>query len=286
MVFAIKLFAYLPLSLTYRLASLVAWVLNSILRYRKDVIEQNMKRSFPKLSPSEISVLRRSYYLYLSEMMVETIRLYRMSAAELKDLIRFENPSVLQQYSQSNKKVIIMMGHSGNWELAGVLTSLEFDMPMYPVYRRIKNTGIDQFYLELRSRFGGIPINEKEITAHLSKVSGPLLVAMLADQSPPKKSGVYTQFLNQPTAFFRGSEVLAKRITDTAIVFAHVRRHGRGDYRIVLQEAPTQLLDKQYGLLQSFAVFLESEINRDKVNWLWSHRRWKHAPAAGSKWMQ
>lgn len=269
----------------YTLAWLCAWILRSVIRYRHHVIYDNLRRSLPELSDASIHQLQHDYYAYLSELIVETLKLYSMSEKRLRSLIRFENPEVLKQFEGTDRRVIVMMGHSGNWELAGALFSVEFNVPIYPVYRPIKNKKINSFYLRLRSRFGGRPVSEKEVMKKMNLEPTPLVVAMLADQSPPKRSGLYVDFLNQPTGFFRGSEVLAKRLENSAVVFAHIRRAGRGDYRIVLEESRPDLMAEKHGLLKQFVRFLESEIQGDPVNWLWSHKRWKHAPDENSRWM-
>ena len=69
--------------------------------------------------------------------------------------------------------------------------------------------------------------------------------------------------------------MLAKRIKNTEVILAQIRRNGRGKYAVYF-ELPTQTWKENQGnLLINYAHFLEKEILQDPVNWLWSHNRWK-----------
>ena len=105
------LLSYLPLRTLYAISRVLSLMLNYGLKYRKKVIYGNLKNSFPDRTESEIKEIASEYYTYLSEITVETIKLYSMSDNELNNRITFENPEILAQYQTNGKSVIIMMGH-------------------------------------------------------------------------------------------------------------------------------------------------------------------------------
>lgn len=281
----IKALSLLPLSWLYVLASFLRFLLQHVLGYRKRVILDNLQHSFPEKSTVEVQQLLNGYYRFLADQVVETIRLYRMSEKELLGRCRFLNPEVLEQPAKERRNVIIMMGHSGNWEWAGLCTQVRFGFQMIPVYRKIKDPVFDRFYQGLRSRFGAKPVLDEEAPKVIPTVPSPHAVALLADHSVGGRKGWWTTFLHRPAPFFRGSEILAKRLNYT-VVFAHVRLRSRGHYEIILEEANPDLLQEKHQLTQAFVRFLEREITAQPENWLWSHRRWKHQPHERSEWMK
>lgn len=284
-VFILRVFSLLPLPVLYALSNVVAPVLMFVMRYRRTTIIQNLKNSFPGKDEQEIRKITWRYYRHLADLVVETVKLSSISSETLKKRCRFLNPEVLRSYKSSGKNVIIMMGHSGNWEWAGAATELYFDFRLLPVYRQVKNPAFNGFFLQLRSRFGSMPVLDREAFTVIASASAPHAVAMLADQTPGAQKGWWTAFLHQPTPFFRGSEVLARRL-GYDVVFAHVRRaEKRGHYEIWLERTDPGLLQKSHALTLAFARFLEREINREPHNWLWSHRRWKHRVRENSEWM-
>lgn len=277
MIFLIKLISLLPTTILLSASGFVAFVLRVIFGYRKEVIEKNLERSFPEKSQAEIARLASEYYSHLSNQFLETIRLWSMPKKELLQRVTFKNPELLEAYESNGRSVIIMMGHSGNWEWAGLACAARFKFQMTPVYRKIKNRPFNEFYKALRSRFGATPLLDKESSKSLAKYDGSCAVAMLADQTAGAKKGWWLTFLNQPTPIYRGSEILAKRLPNFDVLFAHVHRNGKGRYSIDLAKPTERWRNEQYLLTISFAKFLESEIKKDPANWLWSHKRWKHA---------
>lgn len=253
--------------------------------YRRSVIDNNFKLSFPEATEQMLLDYRNHFYLHLSDIMVETIRLKRMSRENLAKHVQFSNPDLLSRYENGNRSVIIMMGHSGNWEWAGAATASKFNFKTIPIYRRVKEKGMNAFFYEIRSRHGSFPMRDKDASQLLAKEVAPCAVAMLADQTPGSKKGWWTTFLSQPTPFFRGSEILARRLTNFDVLFAHVHRLERGKYEIVLQEVESDWRKNKFQLTKSFSRFLEAEIRKDPVNWLWSHKRWKHKPSERSIFM-
>jgi len=269
LVFILRLMSFAPLKLLYALSNSVAYILINIVQYRDFVITRNLMKSFPEKPSEEIGRIKREYYRHLSDLVIETVKLQRMSAEELSRRCTYINPEVMLEATENNQNVMILMGHSGNWEWAGLATQLKFKIQLIPVYRRLRNAEFNQFYLNLRSRFGSKPALDKDAMDVLQNQSEQHAIALLADQLPSSRKGIWIDFLNQPTLCYRGPELLANRLKYT-VVFAQVRRNGRGQYKIWFEKAQK---DKQ--LMAEFCAFLDKEINDDPVNWLWSHKRWK-----------
>jgi KDO2-lipid IV(A) lauroyltransferase len=277
----LKLLSHLPFWALYAKSDVLAWLLSKAFAYRRSVVLQNLQRSFPALDEAMIQQIARDYYHHLADVIVETIKLSSMTKEQLCARIQFDDPGFFQGLADQGKNVVVMMGHSGNWEWAGCLTSACYSTPVLPVYRKVKNEAFDRYFKEIRSRFGAQPIVDKEAFEHISRAPKPHIVAMIADQTPSGAKGLWSTFLNQDTPFFRGTEVLIKRL-DHVVVFAQVRKVKRGHYRIHLEKA--DMSDAREGVITlQFAAFMEREIRNQPFNWLWSHKRWKHQPKADAR---
>lgn len=83
------------------------------------------------------------------------------------------------------------------------------------------------------------------------------------------------QFLNQPTAMLGGPEYIAAKL-NLPVVFLHIFRVRRGRYSIrftAITEDPSMLEEGE--ITRRYARLLEESINKNRYNWLWSHKRWK-----------
>lgn len=264
----------LRLGFLYGLSSVLYFIFKYLVKYRKKVILSNLQNSFPDWSPEQINTTVNTYYRYLSDLIVESIHLQNVSSNSLLQRVTFDHPEVLEAFEKPGSKVIIMMGHAGNWEWAGLATAARFNFQMMPVYRKIKDQALDDFMIRLRGRFNAIPTADKVLFEAINGMEHAHAIALLADQTPPADKGIWMNFLNQDTPFYRGAEILFHK-KGYDVIFAHVFLKKRGYYNIHLQ--PYQAKSGEVGeLTASFALFLEEQIKKQPANWLWSHKRWKH----------
>ena len=270
----LRILSHLPLSVLYLLADGLAWALRDVFRYRREVVDLNLRRSFPDKNKEERRLIMREFYSYLADVMIETIKLHSISADVLRERVVFKEPQLLQQLADQGKNVILLMGHAGNWEWAGCVTSIDFGIHVLPVYRKVKNDSMDRYFQALRSRFGATPILDKDAFRLIKGQPSPHALALLADHTPGAEKGLWIQFLDQQAPFYRGTEVLLKRL-DYEVLFAHVRKTGRGRYQIHFEPCKTTGTN-DFEVTRAFVEFLEREIYEQPFNWLWSHKRWKH----------
>jgi len=101
--------------------------------------------------------------------------------------------------------------------------------------------------------------------------------AFIADQTPSNPEAAYwTNFLNQDTPIFFGTEKIAKKL-NYPVIFGNVKRIKRGYYEIFLEmlaEDPKSTKDGEISEIHTRR--LEEEIRKQPEIWIWSHRRWKH----------
>ena len=249
-----------------------------LLRYRRKVVDKNIRNAFPDMSEQERQTLRKRFYRQFADLVVETIYGYRISDREMRERMQYINEQALVEACINQGGAITMLAHLGTWEwMADFGRRHETEGILEcNVYRRLKNTYFDNLMLAIRSKRGGECV-EKDLLlrrmVQLRKSELKPMYGMLADQKPsPRNAHVWTTFLNQETAFLDGSEVLSKKF-GLPCFFGYIRSPKRGYYTMEL--IPLQA-DSELSITEQYARLLERNILEQPHLWLWSHNRWKY----------
>ena len=278
----IRIFSLLPLSVLYMISDIILYPLvYYIARYRLKVVRKNLRNSFPDKSHNELKNIEKKFYHHFADLIVEVVYGYRVGDEEMRERVVFENVDLVEDLASKTHGVIACLGHMGNWEWLVDLNKRFVNPAMveYNVYRQLKNHTSDNMMLELRSKRGGECIEKKQLLRKLvalRRSEHPFVVGMLSDQKPSKRSSyVWTQFLNQETAFLDGSEVLAHKFGFSA-VYAHIWSPKRGYYRIRFEQITDdpELMQPEE-MTKRYAELLEQNICAQSEQWLWTHNRWK-----------
>jgi len=239
---------------------------------------KNLRNAFPQKTEQDLLNLVAPIYRNLTDVMVETFKLLTIPEKDLMKRIRFKNVDVINQYYDQNKSVIAATSHLCNWEWMLGACGVLLPAPVDAVYQHIKNRFFEKLMLQIRSRFGPIPVEKNNVFREsLKKRNTPHIVALVADQSPPPTdTNVYwTEFLNQETVFYNGMERMASSF-DWPVVFVMMKRIKRGYYEIEFSELEREPKNTPKGfILEKYAEFVERLIRENPAEWLWSHNRWK-----------
>lgn len=192
--------------------------------------------------------------------------------------MQFANPELLTNFKSKNQSIFFLASHQFNWEWMLVSASLTFPFDIEFVYQPVKNKFFDRFSLEIRSRFGALGIRRKDVARELIKRRTKLKgLASVADQYPGYKidKKYRTQFLNQDTVFFYGTNQLAQ-LTQFPTLYYKVEKIRRGYYLstpILIAEPPFEKTSDE--IIERYVKELERSIQEAPSNYLWSHKRWK-----------
>ncbi len=282
----LRLISHLPLGVLYVLADLCFPLLYHVARYRRKVVTENLNNAFPELSPRERHKIRRRFYRWFCDYVVETLKLLSMSRQEMMRRMVIEGVDEMERSLETKPFVFIFLGHYCNWEWVSSipLWYQKEDSHGAQLYRPLKNKAFDRLFLEMRSRFGSENISKYEALRHILQLrrdGKKTCIGFISDQTPGWNSiHDWVDFLHQDTPVFTGTERIAKKV-DAAIFFADIRRVRRGYYHLVLRRMTDEPKDfPDYALTEQYMRELEQIIRRQPHLWLWSHRRWKHRRAA------
>lgn len=268
----------LPFGILYGISNFACFILYRVFGYRKKVVFENLRNSFPNKSVEEIEEIAQKFYQHLSDIFVEFFKGLSISKAEIQKRAKIMNVTVLTQFIEKDMPVILVTGHQGNWEWtlhALTLTGVEMDV----VYQKLSSPFFDKLTYKIRARFGTHLIEKNDsIRATIERNTIPRALCLAADQIPSNwKTAYWTNFLHQDSAFFTGTERIARKF-DYPVIFMELKRVKRGFYEIEFHEIARPPYSQVAGgeILERFIKRLDDSIQQNPVSYLWSHRRWKH----------
>lgn len=270
----------LPFPVLYLVSSFFSFLLKNVFAYRKQVILENLKRSFPNKSHEEISYLQKAYYQNLTDIIVETIKALTISKATISKRCKIENLDVLEDYRKAGRSVVAVLGHYNNWEWAALSSALTVKQKMVVVYKPLSNTFYNNLLNNMRSRFGVEMVAMRDVARfYITNRKETFVACYVADQSPSNQNGIFwTPFLNQMTAVQNGPEKIAKKFNHP-VIFVRLSRIKRGHYILNMDHLVDQPKETKEGEITTIHVdALAQQIKSKPENWLWSHKRWKKKP--------
>lgn len=262
----------------YVFSDFVSFILRKIVRYRKDVIYNNLKNSFPDKTEDEIRILCKSFYRHLADITLESIKGMTVSEKSIKKRYVVKNASVSDELFSKGLSVLCLTSHYGNWEYGILGTNNSIKHQAIALYLPLSNKNSEKYGLKRRKRFGMEMVAVQETRSIFEKPPvKPVAVIMAADQSPSnQEKAIWTKFLNQDTACLHGPEAYAKKI-GLPILYLSIKKIKRGYYEQNIEKLIDNPQDmKPAEITKIYMQRLEKDIFEKPEFYLWSHRRWKH----------
>ncbi|NEU09628.1 lysophospholipid acyltransferase family protein [Flavihumibacter sp. R14] len=281
--FLLKLLLYivslLPFALIYMISDLLYITMYRVFGYRKKVVFENLRKSFPDKSEDDIKNIAEKFYRFLCDQIMESAKMLTISEKTVRKRFRLNNVDEIHRHFNNNRPVIAVTGHYGNWEWGILIISILVKSPVFIAFKPIKDKRFEYLINTMRSRFNAVLVPMKSILRKISECKSPYILVLVSDQTPARAEiSYFTQFMNQQTPVFLGTEKLAK-LSGSPVVYSHIDRIRRGYYECTFEtlfEEPNITAEKE--ITETHTRKLEEIIKRKPELWLWSHRRWKYAP--------
>lgn len=268
--------------LYYILAPTIKVVLYHIIRYRRKVVTENLRASFPERSVEERDAISSRFYTILAEIIVSIIAMTHRRSIESVFSTMATDPktAVLAEPELHTNSWVALTAHYGLWEYLVVWSRLS-NQRLLAVYHPLQNRIFDELFKRFRAQkmVETMPSSEtiRFVIRNGATYKGESYVlGLIADQNPPRLlENNWYSFLNQDTIFFEGGEKIAMRV-GLPVYFAYQHRHARGKYDFRMRQIwdgvesvePTEITRR-------YVEELQAEIRRCPEMWLWSHKRWK-----------
>jgi len=274
----INMLSRLPFGVLHRVSDGLYALIYYVIGYRKRLVHDNMKQSFPNKSPEELRMIRKQFYHHFADLMIESIKSSTMGQKEFRNRYMVKNWPVLEEILRTGESVIVVSPHTGNWEWVFSLVD-RIPCTVYAIYQNLSNKYMDDYIRSTRQRFGAVMVPRKET---YKKILGAIerkeqtLSWFAADQACNPNKAYWFNFLGRDTTFHRGYETIAKE-TGQKVLFLDIKKVKRSHYElefIVISDHPAEANGGE--IIEKFAHFTERRIREDPPYWLWTHNRWKH----------
>lgn len=272
------LISKIPFWILYIISDILFVFIYYVIGYRKKIVYKNLRNSFPEKSEKEIHKIAKSFYRYLPDIIVETIKMISISEKEVLKRIELVDADEIYRHFDQGKAVIGVTSHYCNWEMGIHRLSFMTDFPRLVIYKPLNNKDFNTIFNSIRTRFGATMVPMKQILRHIVKLKDkPHISIFVADQTPMyQDSDYFMPFLNQEALVYTGTARIAK-LTGNPVVFCQIERKEKRGYYFckftTLVEDPA--LYEEYEITQLHNKFTEELIRKKPAYWLWSHNRWK-----------
>lgn len=270
-----------PLDLCRRVAEILAFCFNDVLRVRGKLVETNLSYAFPESTRAERRRIARGMWTHLFLLAAEVAHApRRLFGANWQDHATIENGREMFAALQANRPLILITAHFGNFEIGGYLLGL-LGYPTFSVARKLDNPYLDAFISDFRGRTGQVIIDKNTGYEEILDVLGANgTMAFLADQSAGKK-GAWVKFFDRPASAYKAMALMALQY-DAPIFVCYATRRDNQPLNFVMKvvdyldprDLPDDVQTVQQ-ITQWHVARLEEEVRRCPDQYWWLHNRWK-----------
>jgi KDO2-lipid IV(A) lauroyltransferase len=267
----------LPFPVLYALSDFIFVILYHVVGYRKKVVMDNIRNSFPERSEKERKEIARKFYHHFCDLTLESLKFFTISEKDANERMVYSGTEIPKKYFDQKRSIIVAMAHYNNWEMVAVTVDRATAHDTYAIYKPLTNAYFDKKMLSSRQKYGLTMMHNRTVKDEFQRLKGELTATyFLVDQAPsPHSKPYWMTFLNQETGVLTGTEQYAK-LYNYPVVFLDVQKPKRGYYTCRFVDVTDQPRSTPEGeILEKVTRLLEAQIIDKPQFWLWSHRRWK-----------
>ncbi len=249
------------------------------LRFRRQLVERHLRWAFPDQDEEWVGATARAAYAHLGREAIATIRLARMTRADVLARTTVIGLDEFRAALADGKGVVLASGHVGNHEIGAAALSAR-GIPLDLVVQRQANPLFDAALIASRERLGLGVIDRVQATRLAIKaLRSGRAVAFAADQNAGK-AGIFVPYFGRAASTHRGAALFAVK-TEAPLFLGTSLRKGNM-YEVLLQPVDVdrhgELNEVIYRLTVAFTERLEAVVRQAPEQYLWLHRRWKTRP--------
>ncbi|MFA7256220.1 MAG: hypothetical protein WC047_01410 [Kiritimatiellales bacterium] len=276
---------YCPAPVIYGICRSFAAVVYLAATKRRRITLRNLRLAYPELSLKEHRRIARKAYDHFGQLIAESAMVLskKIKRDDLGTLVDGSEMSKLRVLEDSSEKgVLFIAGHLGNFELLAHYTGCQLRKSGAIVFRRGSNRLIDnQIVTPLRQSFGNKVIyKHRALPQIVQTLRNGNHVGMLIDIKTNRSEGVPTVFFGKETLAIKSSAYLQVKLNIPVVAVSMVRVAPKKYKLVVLDpihwEDDGRPIDEQVAdLTQRHHAAIETLIRQHPEQWLWMHDRWK-----------
>jgi len=249
----------------------------------RDRTTRHLQLSFPTLDRASIDGIALKSFEHLAQLAVEICQAPRLIHEDSwPHQIRLKTLGQTVDLLQSDKPIILVTGHFGNWEIMGYFLAM-LGYRIDALARPIDNPLINHWLLDIRQRRGMRIITKWKATRRMLDVleTGGSL-GFIADQNAGSK-GLFVPFFGRLASTYKSIGLLALK-QNIPIVCGYARRlepnllFELGTTDIIYPEDWSNQADPLFYITARYIRAIENMVKLSPEQYLWMHRRWKSRP--------
>ena len=258
------------------LGSFAYWV---DIRHRR-IVNRNLQFIYPGWSRDRVNKTARRVFQHLATTALEILQVSFFIREDILRKTRIEGDENLRDAIHSQKGIIFITAHIGNWEMGSLYVACRYGHPVTAIVRKLSPATFDRWIYRMRTRFGSIILDKKKALPKMARVlrkGGSL--GILIDQETIRSEGIEAYFFGKKIMATPGAALLARRY-DCVVLPAYCVRDPEGllVFRVkkplVLQQTDDSQADLRVNT-QRMITSIENMIKGYPDQWLWAHKRWK-----------
>jgi len=269
----------LPMRILYITSDFLYVLMYYVIGYRKKVVLENLKLSFPEKSDKELRKISQKFFKHFIDLIMESVKAFSISEKQILKRYKYKNPELVDKYAKQGRDIALVGAHQANWEWS-IGMPLVLNIDLYGAYTKLNNTYFEKWIRKSREKFGIIGYKTSDTVRGLqknfnNKKQGAYI--LLSDQSPQlHKTYYWREFFGIKVPIHTGAEMLSKRF-DYVVINYVAKKVKRGYYEVEFQlitDAPKDF--ENYQITDKYTTLTEENIKQQPELYLWSHRRFKH----------
>lgn len=279
-----RCFSFLPYFITKNLAVVIGAMWFLLDKRHRNMALTNLQASFgTEKSQKKLKKIAFTVFANTVHMVFEMAKAYRWPQEKVRKMITVRGLYHLKIAHQKGKGILLLTGHTGNWEMSVHLKTLT-GIDGSGVYRKLDFPPLEQFILEKRKSTGCRMYALKEsVFGIFYELNQGNFVGLLVDQNAKRSQGVFVDFFGRPACANKGLAQLALN-TGAPVIPYFFRRENKAFILEFGPEVKTVVTgDKVSDIIantQNYNRIIENFIRKYPDQWLWIHNRWKNQPCS------
>jgi KDO2-lipid IV(A) lauroyltransferase len=277
----IRLVSFLPLSGAHALGAAIGKLMWFTDNAR--VAKINLRLCYPEHSEAEIEQLARESLIASGKTLAEMGMSWMWPIPKVQKLItQVEGLEHLEKALEDKNGIILIAPHLGNWEVLNHFFRQYLFMTV--MYKPAKIPALDNFIFSTRKRVdvGLVPADRGGVESLYKLLDDKGVIAVLPDQEPGLKSGVFAPFFGQTALTGKLIGELANN-TSASLLCCYAKRLADGNYAVVLKPANKDIRNADE-LVAATALnsSIEECINDCPEQYQWNYKRFRRQPEGRS----
>jgi KDO2-lipid IV(A) lauroyltransferase len=262
------------------LARWLATLCRDVVRFRFDVIDDNLRHAFPEMSAAARRELNWRMWEHLFLLMFEVVHAPRkIHDTNWRDYVTLENADRLIRAFFDDRPTVIICGHYGNFELSGYMLGI-LGFPSFTIARPLENPYVDRYLNDFRRMTGQYILPKAGSALEIKSIleRGGIL-ALLGDQHAGPK-GCWVDFFGRPASSHKAIALFALG-NEAPAAFCYARRNGKPLHLVMSvpevldpRKIPAEMRSVP-AITQWYTRHLEHTIREEPRQYWWVHRRWR-----------